>query len=87
MKNVSIEIGTVAVDGIPGGARDGAAMGRGIEGALGRLLQERRLSEGWRDREAAKISLSGLRLPAHATDAQIAEAVAAALYESLGKRS
>lgn len=84
MKNLSIDIGCVAVSGLPGGARSGEAVGRGIERALGRLLETREPAMSPRD--AARISLPDLRLPANATDAQIAEAVAAALHRALGRR-
>lgn len=84
MKNLSIEIGSVAVDGPSGGARNGEALGRGIELALGRLLETRGLTTSPRD--VARISLPDLRLPANATDAQITEAVAAALHRMLGGR-
>lgn len=86
MKNLSIEIGSVAVDGLSGGSRNGEALGRGIEGALGRILESRGLSEKLSPRDVARISLPDLRLPANATDAQIAEAVATALHRMLGGR-
>ena len=86
MKNLSIEIGSVAVDGLSGGASNGEAVGRGIERALGRILESRGLSEGLSPRDVARISLPDLRLPANATDGQIAEAVAAALHRMLARR-
>jgi hypothetical protein len=82
MRNVSIDIGSVVVSGLAGGDRNGEAIGRGVEGALGRLLGNRELAVGPRD--VARMSLPYLRLPANATDAQIAEGVAAALHRMLG---
>lgn len=81
MKNLSIGIDHLSVSGLPAGARDGAAIGRGIEQALGRLLESGALPAGARD--LSRISLPSLRLPANATDAQIAEAVAAALHRAI----
>jgi hypothetical protein len=86
MKNLSIEIGSVAVDGLAGGVRNGEAMGRGIERALGRILESQGLPQGLSPRDVARISLPNLRLPANATDGQIAEAVAATLHRMLGGR-
>ena len=86
MKNLSIEIGTVAVDGLPAGGRNGEAVGRGIGRALGRLIESRGLPAGAGPRDVRSVSLPDLRLPANATDAQIAEAVAAALDRAIGKR-
>lgn len=87
MKNLSIDIGSVSVDGLAGGARSGEAVGRGIERALGRLVESRGLPGGLGPlgpRDVRSLSLPDLRLPANATDAQIAEAVAAALGRVLG---
>lgn len=84
MKNLSVDIGSLAVNGLPGGARNGEAVGRGIERALGRLLETGELAMSPRD--VTRISLPDLRLPANATDAQIAEAVAAALHRVLSER-
>jgi len=86
MKNLSIDIGSVSVSGLPAGARNGEAVGRGIERALGRLLESRGLPTGLSARDVRSVSLPDLRLPANATDAQIAEAVAAALDQSLAGR-
>lgn len=85
MKNLSIDIGTVAVSGLSPGRRNGEAVGRGIESALGRLLAQRGTS-GLAARDAASLSLPDLRLPPNATDAQIAEAVAAALDRAIRVR-
>jgi hypothetical protein len=82
MKNVSIGIDHVAVSGLPTGQRNGAAIGRGIESALGRILAERGLP-GLAARDVPSISIPDLRLPPGANDRQIAEAVAAALYRGL----
>lgn len=86
MKNLSIDIGSVSVSGLPGGARNGEAVGRGIERALGSLLEARGLQGAPGARDVRSISLPDLRLPANATDAQIAQAVAAALDQAIGKR-
>jgi hypothetical protein len=83
MKNVSIAIGTVAVDGVPAGPRSGAAIGRSIERELGRQLQE---FQGGSPRDLSTIRIGDLRLPANPTDAQIGEAVAAALERALRER-
>jgi hypothetical protein len=80
MKNVAIDVGTVAVSGVPAGARNGEAVGRGIESALGRLLAHH---TSFAPRDAASLSLPNLQLPHNATDAEIAEAVAAALDRSI----
>jgi hypothetical protein len=85
MKNVAIGIDHVAVSGLPAGARDGAAIGRGIESALGRILTERGLL-GLAARDVPEIALRDLHLPPGASDRQIAEAVAAAVHCSLGQR-
>ncbi|MFY9820635.1 MAG: hypothetical protein WAM82_04585 [Thermoanaerobaculia bacterium] len=86
MKNVSIGIDHVAVSGLPAGPRNSAAIGRGIESALGRILTERGLT-GVAARDVAAISIPDLRLPPGATDRQIAEAVAATVHRTLnGKR-
>ena len=87
MKNLSVDIGSVSVSGLPGGARNGEAVGRGIERALGGLIETRGLPAGLSAREVRSVSLPDLRLPANATDAQIAEAVAAALDQAIGGRS
>lgn len=79
MKTLSVDIGSVAVDGLTGGARSSESVSRGLERALGRILEIRGLPEGLNSRDVARISPPDLRLPANATDAQIAEAVAAAL--------
>jgi hypothetical protein len=83
MKNVSVSIGHVSVSGLPAGPRNGPALGRGIESALGRILTERGLS-GVAARDVAAISIPDLRLSSGASDAQIAEAVAAAVHRVLG---
>lgn len=59
MKNISVDIGTVSVEGSP---RDGAAIGKSIEREVGRQLRD----------------VQG--------NAQIGEAVAAAVLKALGKR-
>ena len=59
MKNVSVDIGTVTVEGSP---RDGKALGSSIEREVGRQLRD----------------VQG--------NAQISEAVAAAVLKALGKR-
>jgi len=84
MKNVSIGIDHVAVSGLPAGSSNGAAIGRGIESALGRILAERGLP-GLTARDVPSISIPDLRLPAGANDRQIAEAVAAAVHKALGR--
>jgi len=76
MKNVSIGIDHVAVSGLPSGPRNSAAIGRGVESALGRILTERGLS-ALAARDLSRISLPDLHLPPGASDRQIAEAVAA----------
>jgi hypothetical protein len=83
MKNVSVGIDHLAVSGLPAGPRNGAELGRGIESALGRILTERGLP-GVAARDVASISIPDLRLPAGASDGQIAEAVAAAVHRVLG---
>lgn len=85
MKNVAIDIGSVAVDGLAAAPRSGEAIGRGIERALGRLLAERGLPADLGPRDAASLVLPDLRLPADASDGEIAEAVAAALHRGLGR--
>jgi hypothetical protein len=82
MKNLSIGIDHLAVSGLPEGSRSGEAIGRGIERALGRLMAGGALPAGSRD--LSRISLPALRLPKNPTDAQIADAVAAALHRCLG---
>lgn len=82
MKNISIEIGSVTVSGLPAGARDVQVLGRGIERAFGELL----LRPGRSPRSASGLALPDLCLPARATDAEIARAVAAALHGMLGGR-
>jgi hypothetical protein len=82
MKNVSIDIGTVSVDGVPAGPRNGAAIGRSIEHELGRQLGEGALA-GTSPRDLSTIRIGDLRLPANPTDTQIGEAVAAALQRAL----
>ena len=59
MKNVSIDIGTVSIEGSP---RDGKALGNSIEREIGRQLQD----------------VQG--------NAQISEAVAAAVLKALSSR-
>lgn len=59
MKNISVDIGTVSVEGSP---RDGKALGGSIEREVGRQLRD----------------VQG--------NAQISEAVAAAVLKALGKR-
>ena len=85
MKNISIDIGAVSVDGVPAGPRNGAAIGRSIERELGRQLGEGALA-GMSPRGLSTIRIGDLRLPANPTDAQIGEAVAAALSKTLGRR-
>lgn len=87
MKNLSIDIGSVSVSGLPAGARNREAVGRGIERALGSLLEARGLPANLNAREVRSVSLPDLRLPANATDAQIAGAVAAALDRAIAGRS
>lgn len=82
MKNLSVDIGAVSVAGVPAGSRNGAAIGRSIERELGRQLRD----VGGAPRDLAAITIRDLRLPANPTDAQIGEAVAAALSEILGRR-
>jgi hypothetical protein len=83
MKNVSIGIDHLAVSGLPAGSRNSAAIGRGIESALGRNLAERGLP-GLAARDVPSISIPDLRLPPGANDRQIAEAVATAVHRALG---
>lgn len=85
MKNVSIGIGSMVVDGVPAGPRNGAAIGRSIEREIGRQLQEGSLG-GMAPRDLSTLRIGGLRLPPNPTDAQIGEAVAAALAKALGRR-
>jgi hypothetical protein len=85
-RNLSIGIDHVAVSGLPAGARSGQEIGRGIERALGGLLESGGLPAGATPRDLARISLPALRLPANPTDAQIAAAVAAALHRALTLR-
>jgi hypothetical protein len=85
MKDISIGIDHLAVSGLPAGPRNGAAIGRGIESALGRILTERGLP-GLTARDAPAISIPDLGLPPGATDRQIAEAVAAAVHRGLGRK-
>ena len=84
MKNVSVGIDHLTVSGLPAGPRNGPGIGHGIESALGRILAERGLS-GVAARDISSISLPDLRLPPGATDRQIAEAVATAVYGALGR--
>jgi len=86
VQTVSIGIDHVAVSGLPAGVRNTPAFGRGVEQALGRLLERGGLPAGIGPRDVARLALPELRLPAHATDAQVADAVAAALYRALGGR-
>jgi hypothetical protein len=84
MKNLSVDIGSVVVDGVPAGQRSGAAVGSSIERELGRQL---RGFQGASPRDLATLRIGDLRLlPANPTDAQIGEAVAAALSKILGNR-
>ncbi|HVT16397.1 MAG TPA: hypothetical protein VHQ90_09500 [Thermoanaerobaculia bacterium] len=84
--NLSIAIDHVAVSGLTAAPRSRAAIGRGVEQAVGRLLAESSLS-GLATGAVPEISLRDFRLPPAPTDAQIAEAVAAALHRALGGRS
>ena len=84
-RNLSIGIDHVAVSGLPAGARSGQEIGRGIERALSGLLESGGLPAG-APGDRARISLPSLRLSANPTDAQIAEAVAAALHRALTLR-
>lgn len=85
MKNASIDIGSMVVDGVPAGPRNGAAIGRSIEREIGRQLREGSLS-GMAPRDLSALRIGDLRLPPNPTDAQIGEAVAAALAKALGRR-
>ena len=84
MKNLSLGIGAVSVDGVPAGPRSGAAIGSSIERELGRQLRD---LPGGPPRDLASITIRDLRLPANPTDTQIGEAVAAALSKALGRRT
>ncbi|MEA2560671.1 MAG: hypothetical protein QOH06_2175 [Acidobacteriota bacterium] len=82
MKNLAVDIGTVSVEGVPADSRNGAAIGRSIERELGRQLRD---FQGGPPHDLSSITIRDLRLPAHPTDAQIGEAVAAALQRALGR--
>jgi hypothetical protein len=85
MKNLTVGIGSVVVDGVPAGPRNGAAIGRSIERALGSQIREGALA-GMTPRDLTAIRIGDLRLPANPTDAQIGEAVAAAIERALRER-
>lgn len=82
MKNLSVDIGTVSVEGVPAGSRNGTAIGRSIERELGRQLRD---LPGAAPRDLSSITIRALRLPANPTDAQIGEAVAVAIQRALGR--
>jgi hypothetical protein len=88
MRTLAISIDHVAVSGLPAAPRSAAGVGHGIEQGLGRLLAASQpaavAAPGTPAAPAAeRVSVSPLRLPPGATDAQIAEAVAAALHRTL----
>lgn len=80
---LGIAIDRVTVSGLAAAPRSGAAVGRSVEHALGRLLAAGGLPAALPAGDLPAISLRGLRVPAGASDAEIAEHVAAAIHQAL----
>jgi hypothetical protein len=81
--DVSIEIGSVVVEGASAAPRDGARFGRLTERSLGELLAERSAGEAWGSGRIEALSVSALDLPSGMSDERMADAVARAIAGAL----
>jgi hypothetical protein len=82
MTDISIDVGHLSVDAGPTGPASGPSLGRGVETALTRLVEQHGLPPSL---SADLPSLAGpsLALPPGADQSQIADAIARAIYRAL----
>ena len=83
MRDISVDIGHVVLDGVGTQPRNADRFGAQVEVALGRLLEQYSIPTGPYAREIAEIAGLSIDLPEGASDEQIASALAAALHGGL----
>lgn len=84
MKDISVEIDRLVVEGAPGDAR---RLGRLIEAALETQLRERGVPAGLTGGAVEEVRAPAASLPPGATDRQLARQTAQAVYHSLGRKA
>lgn len=85
MSEISIDIGQVVVNGVANPPPNPQRFGALTEAALQRLLAEQGLSPGLSSAEAPEVVVPDMSVPMHASDAQMAEALAQAIYRAISR--
>lgn len=86
MNDISVDIGHVVMHGVTGQPGNSRALGESVATALQRLLEQQGLPPRLREQEVARVAALPISLPQYPDEAQIAEGVALALYQVLGRR-
>jgi hypothetical protein len=85
MREISVNIERLVLDEFGLQSQNGDRLGPMTEAALQRLLEQQGFPSVWAPSHVAEVSAPSIRLPPSATDAQVADEVALAVYRALGE--
>jgi len=86
MKDISVDIGQLVLDGIGIEPRNSRRLGYMTETALGRLLEKQGFPSGLSSVDLLKVAAPSITLPTNAGDGQLADSVARAVYQALVRK-
>jgi hypothetical protein len=86
MKDISVDIGQLVLDGIGIETRNSQRFGQMTETALMRLVEQRGLPSGIEGGDISEVRVPEMSLPMNAGDRQVAGVIAQAIYLTLSKK-
>lgn len=86
MRDISVRIDHLLLEGVSNNIESGERLGRMTEAALQRLLEHQGAEAGIYAGDRAEVEAPNITLPPGASDEQIAQAVALAVVQALGER-
>ena len=86
MKDISVDIGQLVLDGIGVEPQNSRRFGYMTETALGRLLEKQGFPSGLNSSDLVKVTTPNINLPLNTSDGQLAESVARAVYQALVRK-
>ena len=86
MNEINVDIGHVVLDGVPSASINGQRLGHMTQEALQGLLAQPHISSRLTSGDIQAISVPTIHLPPRATEAQIAQRLAQALYQAIVRR-